>query len=511
MASFLSYSEYFFQKNWLLMQFIVFSIFVLALLLRLAIIGNYGLSDDEVLKALAAQSYLELDFSANASHPSLMKIAITFSVLLLGESEFSVRLPNALVSALTVYPIFLLGRKLYNAYIGCLSSLIWAIHLPAIAFATTAKEDTFLAFFWTVSVYYYVRARENPKYFRHTGFFVGLSAASKFAAVFLVILLVTLYFLNRKEGKALPSVKETAYLSIPPGIIAFAITSFPLFFPKTISNFLNHYTPDEPAHSGWIMMGEILSTRPPYYLVQHILIKTPLPVLLIITIGIFFALKKRTDSDIIFLLWIFILLGFFSVATYGFARYYLATIPAFVLLASHGVFRLVTQFNPRFRKIDAELKPKISKFATILVVAVVCLHSLLVFVWIFPYSRMYVNELGGGSDKSGFYFPQDSVYDYFLREAIHYINENAAPGATVAMIVTSVGDYYGREDLNFVFIRDLPPNISQWDVLNVSFAIVQDSRIYNENKEQISGLRAQGDPEKTYSIFDTIVAEIYRL
>jgi 4-amino-4-deoxy-L-arabinose transferase-like glycosyltransferase len=237
MASFLSDSKYFFQKDWLVMQFIVFSIFLMALLIRLAIIGNYGLSDDEVLKALAAQSYLELDFSANASHPSLMKFAITFSVLLLGESEFSVRLPNAIVSALTVYPIFFLGKKLYNAYLGYLSSLIWAIHLPAIAFSTTAKEDTFLTFFWAISVYYYVRARENPKYFRHTGAFVGLSAASKFAAVLLVILLLSLYFLNRKEGKALPSVKETAFLSIPPGIIAFTIASFPLFLPKTISNF----------------------------------------------------------------------------------------------------------------------------------------------------------------------------------------------------------------------------------------------------------------------------------
>jgi hypothetical protein len=260
-----------------------------------------------------------------------------------------------------------------------------------------------------------------------------------------------------------------------------------------------------------MMMGEILRIRPPYFLIQHILIKTPLPVLLIIGIGIFFALKERTDSDKIFLLWIFILIGFFSVATYGFVRYYLATIPAFVLLASHGVLRLATQINPRIRQFNVELKPKISKFAALLVVAVVCLHSLLVIVWVSPYCRMYVNELGGSSDKAGFYFPQDSVYDYFLREAVHYINEQAAPGATVAMIVTSVGEYYGREDLNFVFIRELPSYINQWDVFNVSFAIVQESRIYYENENQIAGLRGQGEPEKTYSIFDTIVAEIYQL
>ncbi|MHA2101220.1 MAG: ArnT family glycosyltransferase, partial [Candidatus Kariarchaeaceae archaeon] len=131
-------------------KFLLFIPFGIALYLRISVIGEYGLSEDEVHKALAVNNYLQFNFSTNTSHPALVKICMTISVLLLGESEFALRLPNAIISSLTIFPIYLLGKELYNELTGYLASFFWATNLPVLAFSTVTKEDPFLSFFWVL-------------------------------------------------------------------------------------------------------------------------------------------------------------------------------------------------------------------------------------------------------------------------------------------------------------------------------------------------------------------------
>jgi len=500
-----------FRRDWLETQAILFVSFALALFIRIAVIADYGFSDDEVLKVLAVQSYRDLDFSANASHPALMKLAITLSVIIFGETEFAVRLPNVFIGALTVYPIYYLGSKLYSDHAGLLASFLWSVHLPAISFTTTAKEDTFLTFFWSLAVYFFIRAKEDPVYLRHSGICVGLAAASKFSAALLVVFLLLLFLLARREGTITLSPLEAGYLSIPLGVLTFIVASFPLLLPTTIVNLLDHYSPNTPEHTGWIMMEHLFAQRPPYYFLLHILVKTPVLFLLILAFGLLFTIKDRFTSDKILLLWIAIPLGFFSATTYGYVRYYLVIVPALVLLAVQGVFRFSLWMSSQFKKIGENTRPMVSFTMTSVVIALVCIHSILAAAEVSPYYRMYVNELGGGSSEAGYYFPQDSVYDYLMREAIDYIDERAPQGSVVALMVPDLGAYYGRSDLKFVSMLELPKDIAEWTNHNVSYVIVQDSRIFFENQDQIESIRNEMFPVKTYSIFDTVVAEVFGL
>ncbi|MHA2498127.1 MAG: ArnT family glycosyltransferase [Candidatus Hodarchaeales archaeon] len=490
---------------------ILLVLFMLTLFLRLAVIAEYGLSTDEVNKVLATRSYKKMDFSANAAHPALMKLAMTLSVMLLGETEFAIRLPNVIVSALTIYPLFLLGRKLYDDKTGLLASFLWAVHIPVISFSTTAKEDTFLTFFWILALYYFIQARENPKYFSHTGLCVGFAAASKYSAFLLVFILGLLIFISRREGKTLPPIREIASRSIPSGTIAFMVGNFPLFFPATIANLLDHYRPGSPSHTGWLMMGEILLFRPPYYLLLHIILKTPIPVVVLTVLGILYAIKDKKSSDKILLIWIAIPLGFFSVATYSFARYYLVVIPPFVFASAQAVHRLSTWLVSQVNKFEQDFPTKISSTATTLIIMAICFYSIVVAAEISPHYRMYVNEFGGGLNKAGYYFPNDSVYDAYLREATQYVSEQARGGTVIAMSEPIVGEYYGRSDLRYVYIRDLPSDIDQWGDYNVSFVIVQGSRVYYENQLQIENLQNDLSPAKTFLVFKTVVVEVYQL
>jgi hypothetical protein len=340
---------------------------------------------------------------------------------------------------------------------------------------------------------------------------VGFAAASKYAAVLLVFILGLIIIISRWEGKALPPLREIASRSVPSGTIAFMVGNFPLFFPNTIANLLDHYGPSTPSHTGWLMMGEILAFRPPYYLLLHIILKTPIPVVILTVMGILCLIKDRRSSDKILLIWIAIPLGFFSITTYSFARYYLVVIPPFLFASAQAVHRLSTWLVSQFNKFEQDFPTKISSTATTLIIMAVCLYSIIIVSEISPHYRMYVNEFGGGLNKAGYYFPNDSVYDAYLREATQYVSEQARSGTVIAMSEPIVGEYYGRSDLRYVYIRNLPSDINQWGDYNVSFVIVQGSRLYFENQLQIENLQNSFSPSKTFAVFNTVVVEVYKL
>ena len=185
--------------------------------------------------------------------------------------------------------------------------------------------------------------------------------------------------------------------------------------------------------------------------------------------------------------------------------------PAIFIVSAVGILKFTSMIMSSLIKYRLNLNLNHKKIISTSIVTLVCLNSLFGGLAITPYYRMYVNEIGGGRDKAGYYFPQDSVYDYKIKQAMEYINDRADENATIATHIPVVTDYYGRKDLQFIFILDLPSNVSLWRQLNVTFVITQDSRIYEENLVQMQNLRFEHDPEKVFSVLETVVVEIYNI
>src|SRR5439155_3326783 len=86
---------------------------LLALGFRVTALSTYGLSEDEINKVRAIEHYQAGDFTANAEHPMLMKLAMWASVEMAGvwnlvapsdqamPIETAMRLPNAVAGAAT--------------------------------------------------------------------------------------------------------------------------------------------------------------------------------------------------------------------------------------------------------------------------------------------------------------------------------------------------------------------------------------------------------------------------
>ncbi len=168
--------------------------------LRVRGLGRLGFAEDEINKLEAVRAYAQGDITQNAEHPMLMKVLIFVSlraadawnaqVALANEisEETALRLANALVGALTVFPLFLLTAAMFDRKTGLVAAALWACGINAIAINRIGKEDTLLVFFMLLAFYLFLRAkltsgfelRRKNKFYVWSAVSFGLMLASKY-------------------------------------------------------------------------------------------------------------------------------------------------------------------------------------------------------------------------------------------------------------------------------------------------------------------------------------------
>ncbi|HEY1403509.1 MAG TPA: glycosyltransferase family 39 protein, partial [Pyrinomonadaceae bacterium] len=173
-------------------------IVVLGFALRARGIAEAGFAEDEINKLEAAHAYGRGDITPNAEHPMLLKTLIFVSLKASQawnasatrqiSEEAAVRLPNVVIGALTVVPLFLLAAAFFDKRTGLLSALLWSLGVNAITYNRVAKEDTLLVFFMLFAFYFYLRAKQTSgyaprvkrKYYLASAVSFGLMFASKY-------------------------------------------------------------------------------------------------------------------------------------------------------------------------------------------------------------------------------------------------------------------------------------------------------------------------------------------
>ncbi|HET9479396.1 MAG TPA: glycosyltransferase family 39 protein, partial [Pyrinomonadaceae bacterium] len=130
--------------------------------LRVTQLGAIGFAEDEMNKLDAIHAYERGDFSANSEHPMVMKLLMWASVRKgpLDNTEAALRLPNALIGALTVIPLFLLTAAFFDRWTALLAAAFWAFGVNAITHNRIGKEDSLLVFFMLFAFFFFVRAKQ---------------------------------------------------------------------------------------------------------------------------------------------------------------------------------------------------------------------------------------------------------------------------------------------------------------------------------------------------------------
>jgi hypothetical protein len=503
-----------------------------ALLVRTFGLGTTGFSEDEVNKLRAVEAYSRSDFSANAEHPMLMKLAGWASVAAARwwnrhdrlasvgtiSSEAALRLPNALVGGATTAVVFLLAEALFDTATGAWAALFWSLDVNAAAINRIGKEDTFLVFFLLLAAYWFERGKrssaltavERDRWFGRSGMAFGLMLASKYMPQYFGLHALFNIAADRNPADDVPD-KRWPFFALMGAV--FLVANFAVALPSTWSYVLGYARGETLRHSGYTFAHHLYANGieaspaglPPWFYLAFLATKVPLVVLAAAAVGIAWVCRHPSHRGATFVrvFLVFTLLPYSFVAS-KFIRYMLPVLAVIDMAAAVGVARTMRRLSNANAGVLGDLAPALVGSSLVLLLAVHNVNAA-------PYPSLAQNAIGAHLDEPGALFPDDEFYDAGIREAVAAIVRVAAPGAVVCGDATAVvAEYlarYGRPDMTACSIAHDGLPMQRGD----TWVVAQDGHLYFENAAVIEALRRRLKPWTEISVRGVPAVQVYRL
>ena len=283
------------EKEWL------FSLLVISLVLWLIFLGNSPLRDwDEGTVAQVAREiwraplgsmhwlYPTLAGEPYYNKPPLMHLLIAWTYSIGGVNEWTTRLPGAVLTALGVPLLYLVGCLLFNQSLPALfAALVYLTMLPVVRHGRLAMLDGTTITFFLLLLFCLLKARQNRRYALGVGFCLGLITLTKGMTVLLLGAIACLFMIADRQFALLtsPYLLVGMFLGNAPAIAWFAAQwqhyGENFFQVNFQAQTFDRLTQSVEGHSG----------SPWYYLIE--LLKYSFPWLLFLPGGFYLAWKKR--------------------------------------------------------------------------------------------------------------------------------------------------------------------------------------------------------------------------
>ncbi|HEV7473461.1 MAG TPA: glycosyltransferase family 39 protein [Pyrinomonadaceae bacterium] len=510
---------------------------------RVSHLGTEGLSEDELNKLQAVADYREHGLtSANGEHPLLMKALLTVSLVAADKwnsipslggrrpisPEAALRFPGTIFGALTTIIIFLLATELFGAEVGLIAAALWALDPMAISFNRIAKEDTFVIFFFMLGNFFWLTGQrvaeirtttKAEKYYWAAGATFGAMMASKYLPQ-LVTVSISYYFLFQAVPATRWRLGKTRLLKFYSIMaIAFIVFNPTILLPATWHEILQFASQKRIGHDGYEFMGKVyshlhtdwLNGIPWYFFHLFLLIKLPVLTVAGFLVGLPLIFRRKLgDGRYFILIWLVFWMLTFSLGGGKFTRYFTTVLPAVLIVSALGVQTVGRWLGQLLSALLATEWPRVYLRPALAVI--VAAGSLITLPKAAPHFRLYINALGGGHAKAGYYFPHDEFYDASIRDVMFAIANRAPTGAQVASETPGLAAYYagraGRADLVCTLVSD--PNALQQ--LRVGdFVVIARGRRYFSNDAIITALEQSSAPALTVSLGDVPSAAVYAL
>jgi len=492
----------------------------LAAAVRLDRLGAVGFSEDEINKIRAVRAYQQHDFSANAEHPMLMKLADWASVGFAPPDvspEAALRLPNAIVGSATTAVLFLLAQVLFDTTVGLWTAAIWALDINAAAINRIGKEDTFMLFFLLLAAYCYERAKamaadphRRDRWFNWSGASFGLMLASKYMPHYFGLHVLFNIAADRDPPDDIPDKRPAFFAAMA---AAFAAANFAILVPAAWRYVLAYLHGNTLRHSGYLFAHQLYVNSieatpwgvPPWFYVTFFATKVPLTILAAAIVGLVWVTRHPADRGATFVrvFLVFTLLPYSLVAS-KFVRYVLPMLAVIDIAAALGVVWAI-------RCIRKERATATARFAAAAVAAFVLSALAIQAVAWTPYYGLAQNIVGARIAAHGLLFPDDEFYDAGVREAVAEIAGVAGPDAVVCSDATAVVEEYlhrsGRFDMKACSIaRDGLPmdRVETW-------VIAQDGHTYFENEAVFDQLKREFRPWRTVHVDGSVAVSIFHV
>jgi len=492
-----------------------------------------GLSEDELNKLNAVADYRANGLTgANGEHPMLMK-ACQAATIILAEKwnsispahqvapETALRLPNAIVGALTTILIFLIASELFGTEVALIAAALWAFNPMAIGFNRIAKEDSFLLFFFLLANVFWLRGQRaaessdtSPnKYYWLTAASYGAMVASKYVPhLFAISLCYYWMFQSLPETRWRLGKKRLLVFFTIMGVV-FLVLSPTVLLPETWRQMGLFAGGKRVSHDGYEFMNQLYPQRltdwlngiPVYFYLVFTAVKLPLLTVVGFLAGLPLLFRRKLgDGRYFILFWFLLWVVAFCFPGGKFTRYYTTVLPAVLITSALGI-----QFVGRWL---ASWASSIKHYIPASLAVIVIAGSIVNSINAAPHFRLFTNSIGGGTSWAGYYFPHDEFYDASMRDVIAEIARRARPGAHVASESPSLAEYYAerdkRTDLVCISLSD-PDAMKQLSAGD--YIIIARGRRYFSNDAIISTLRDHSTPVAELKLGSVPSAKIYEL
>lgn len=487
-------------------------------------IGSYSLSEDEAAKWEAIQQYRQGHFAGvNAEHPMLMKL-LAWGSLSAAEQwnkrhaqpvispEAALRLPNVIFGAATTFAVYLLARVLLGSVGSLSAAFFWAFMPLPIALNRLLKEETPLVFFSLLACYFYLRAKKSQgetqtrKWLDCSAIAFGFSFASKYALQLFGLNALTWYIAGRTGQDSNPFGRRLLRFFVVLGL-TFLFINPVILAPGDLHSMFSWVKDGGIAHTGYNLGGQLYlnqpsftpPTMPWYFYLWLIVVKTPIPVLAAMVAGSLLLLRKR--NSILFTLFVcFGLIQLVGLSAFPakWIRYVLGILPFLFIAGGHAVQQLYDWLTKR------GIAPRAVAFATMLLVTwtTVQLRS-----WE-PYYSLYLNSLGGGSNRIAHYFTPDEISELDARQTAAVVCESAPPGGRLATSKPLSMNYYlkrcGRNDIQVLRLYDRGYTPEEGDLI-----LREDSRRFFETSNLLDFLSSSEMPHQDVRVGPVVATSIY--
>jgi len=165
-------------------------------LLRLLLIGNFGLTDDE---AHYWQYSQHLDFSY-FDHPPMVGYLIYIFTKIFGNNVYGVRFPAILCFTISLIYFYRLIKEFYDSKVAFYSSVLVSVIPIFFVGSIITIPDAILGMFWMIFIFYFYKfLTTNDTWILYLcGIILGLAGLSKYNAVLLFISCLIILFVNKE-------------------------------------------------------------------------------------------------------------------------------------------------------------------------------------------------------------------------------------------------------------------------------------------------------------------------
>jgi hypothetical protein len=139
-------------------------------------------------------------------HPGMIGWMIWLSTALFGDSPLGVRMVTLIGSSVTIWLVFLAGRRLYDERAGRLAAMLFGIAFGTLKFGSMATPDAPLLLFWVAAIWALSHALSTAGgrqsavgWWTAAGLFLGLAMLSKYTAIFLPAGILLFLMLSREH------------------------------------------------------------------------------------------------------------------------------------------------------------------------------------------------------------------------------------------------------------------------------------------------------------------------